>query len=147
MKQADAVSARMALDLRIGAAFTRLTTMRLQTRAPELQSSVISYGTPVLPGESLFLMRAGPCQFPTLGFVVDQYNRVQSFVPEPFWYIYVAIERPSEDLDSRDVEVVEFKWKRNHLFDMEVVVALYEQCVDEPMATVISVETKPTSRW
>lgn len=44
MKQADAVSARIALDLRIGAAFTRLTTMRLQTRAPELQNSVISYG-------------------------------------------------------------------------------------------------------
>lgn len=89
----------------------------------------------------------GPCQFPTLGFVVDQYNRVQAFVPEAFWYIYVAIERPSEDPHSRDVETVEFKWRRNHLFDMETVVALYEQCVDEPMATVTSVETKPTTKW
>lgn len=44
LQQADAVSARIALDLRIGAAFTRLTTMTLQNRAPELASSVISYG-------------------------------------------------------------------------------------------------------
>lgn len=44
IQQADAVSARIALDLRIGAAFTRLTTMTLQSRAPELASSVISYG-------------------------------------------------------------------------------------------------------
>ena len=44
MQQADAVSARMALDLRIGAAFTRLTTMALQVRAPELTNSLISYG-------------------------------------------------------------------------------------------------------
>lgn len=54
MMQADAVSARMALDLRIGAAFTRLTTMTLQTRIAELQSSVISYGespSNTVPGE------------------------------------------------------------------------------------------------
>jgi DNA topoisomerase-3 len=44
MQQADAVSARIDLDLRIGAAFTRLTTMTLQNRAPELANSVISYG-------------------------------------------------------------------------------------------------------
>jgi hypothetical protein len=24
---------------------------------------------------------------------------------------------------------------------------LYEQCVDEPLATVTSVETKPTTKW
>lgn len=76
---------------------------------------------------------------------MDQYNRVQSFVPESFWYIYMAIERTPEG--SRDIETVEFKWRRNHLFDMEAVVALYEQCVDEPMATVTSVETKPTTKW
>lgn len=57
----------------------------------------------------------------------------------------MAIERTPEG--SRDIETVEFKWRRNHLFDMEATVALYEQCVDEPMATVTSVETKPTTKW
>lgn len=52
MQQADAVSARMALDLRIGAAFTRLTTLTLQARVPELQSSMISYGKLAFPGRT-----------------------------------------------------------------------------------------------
>ncbi|TYJ52401.1 hypothetical protein B9479_006976, partial [Cryptococcus floricola] len=42
-KQADAVAARIALDLRIGSAFTRLTTMTLQARIPEFDNQVISY--------------------------------------------------------------------------------------------------------
>lgn len=71
---------------------------------------------------------------------------MQSFVPEPFWYIYVAIEREDE-ADPEKVETVDFKWRRNHLFDMPCAVVLYEQCVQSPLATVISVETKPTTKW
>ncbi|OCF45893.1 DNA topoisomerase III [Kwoniella heveanensis CBS 569] len=129
MRQADAVDVRIALDLRAGAAFTRYTTMTMQTRFPEYEQQVISYG---------------PCQFPTLGFVVDQYNRVQSFVPEQFWYIYVAIERTDEDGDDHTVEL---KWRRNHLFDLDFAGVLYEQCTLNPQATVLKVETKPTTKW
>jgi DNA topoisomerase-3 len=78
--------------------------------------------------------------------VVDQWNKVQGFVPEPFWYIYVGIEREAEDGSGR-IEMVDFKWRRNHLFDMEVVLALYGMCAENPMATVASVETKPSSKW
>lgn len=46
-RQADAVEARIALDLRVGAAFTRLMTMTLQTRVAELAEQVISYGESV----------------------------------------------------------------------------------------------------
>lgn len=65
----DAVDARQEIDLRLGAAFTRFQTVRLQTRFPEALSgqSFVSYG---------------PCQFPTLGFVVDRYLKIQAFVPE-----------------------------------------------------------------
>nr|XP_018265665.1 DNA topoisomerase III [Kwoniella dejecticola CBS 10117]OBR87823.1 DNA topoisomerase III [Kwoniella dejecticola CBS 10117] len=128
-RQADAVEARMALDLRIGAVFTRFMTMGLQVRVPELAEQLISYG---------------PCQFPTLGFVVDQYNRVQSFVPEIFGYIYVGIERTDEE---GEVRTVEFKWRRNHLFDMDIAAILYEQCAINPDARVLKVETKPTTKW
>jgi len=89
---------------------------------------------------------SGPCQFPTLGFVVEQWNKAQNFITEPFWYIYIAIEKQDED-DPDKTETVDFKWRRNHLFDMEAAIALYEQCVEMPMATVISVETKPTTKW
>jgi DNA topoisomerase-3 len=45
MRQADAVDVRISLDLRVGAAFTRLQTMGLQNRLPDLGQKVISYGT------------------------------------------------------------------------------------------------------
>ncbi|GHJ87179.1 hypothetical protein NliqN6_3581 [Naganishia liquefaciens] len=124
MRQAAAVEVRISLDLRVGAAFTRLQTMGLQARLPGLEQKVISYG---------------PCQFPTLGFVVDQYERVQAFVPETFWYIHIEQER----LEGS----VKFNWRRNHLFDMAAAFVLYEQCVEEPEATVRSVTTKPTTKW
>lgn len=42
--QANAVAARMELDLRIGSAFTRLQTLRLQSLAEELSQKILSYG-------------------------------------------------------------------------------------------------------
>ena len=42
--QVHAVEARTLLDLRFGAAFTRLQTLRLQGRFPELELKVVSYG-------------------------------------------------------------------------------------------------------
>ena len=46
-RQADAVSARIDLDLRAGAAFTRLMTTTLQNRVADLSDQVISYGMPI----------------------------------------------------------------------------------------------------
>ncbi len=68
----QAVDVRQELDLRIGAAFTRFQTMRLQKKFGELGQQLISYGS---------------CQFPTLGFVVERYKAIESFVPENFWKI------------------------------------------------------------
>lgn len=42
--QANAVAARIELDLRIGAAFTRLQTLQLQAVVAALKEKVISYG-------------------------------------------------------------------------------------------------------
>ncbi|KAL1411723.1 DNA topoisomerase [Vanrija albida] len=135
MRMVNAVETRQDLDLRLGAAFTRMMTMALQARFPELNQQeggkVISYG---------------PCQFPTLGFVVDQYNRVQSFVPEPFWHIAVSIERDSEDEEGATTSV-NFTWRRGHLFDLNIAILLYEDCIERPMARVIKVETKPTTKF
>ncbi|CAH7669233.1 DNA topoisomerase [Phakopsora pachyrhizi] len=124
MNQAYAVETRIELDLRIGAALTRYQTLGLQERFYQLEKNVVSYG---------------PCQFPTLGFVVDQYEKVKAFVPEPFWYIHVVFER--------DDSSVEFKWKRQRLFDWHPAFVLYELCADDPEATIKDVQLKPAVKW
>ncbi|KIY52889.1 prokaryotic type I DNA topoisomerase [Fistulina hepatica ATCC 64428] len=127
--QVDAVDARIQLDLRIGSAFTRLQTLSLQGRFPQLEredmkSSVISYG---------------PCQFPTLGFVVARWKQVESFVPETFWHIYLAL--------TREIEETRFTWRRNHLFDQDVALAIYEYVLTNSAARVNKVSNKSTKKW
>lgn len=122
--QANAVAARIELDLRIGAAFTRLQTLQLQSLDEKLTDALISYGS---------------CQFPTLGFVVDRYNRVRNFKPETFWLIKV--------IHVRERIKVTFNWRRVHLFDRAAVTVLFEQCLESGKAKVIKVQKKPTSKW
>ncbi|KAI9803660.1 MAG: DNA topoisomerase [Piccolia ochrophora] len=123
-RQANAVEARIELDLRIGAAFSRLQTTNIQSLSPALQERVISYGS---------------CQFPTLGFVVDRYFRVKDFVPEAFWSIKTKHKRDN-------IEVL-FTWQRGRLFDRIAVTILFERCLVARSAEVVKVTTKPTSKW
>ncbi|KAI0373951.1 prokaryotic type I DNA topoisomerase [Pilatotrama ljubarskyi] len=130
MAQASAVEARILLDLRIGSAFTRLQTLNLQNRHEALKKELVSYG---------------PCQFPTLGFVVARYNKVKNFKPEPFWYIYLSLSRPSST--STEAEETVFTWRRGHLFDFCAALALYEATLTHPLARVTKVTTKDTKKW
>ncbi|PIG80636.1 DNA topoisomerase 3 [Aspergillus arachidicola] len=122
--QANAVAARIELDLRIGAAFTRLQTLQLKHISEALSEKIISYGS---------------CQFPTLGFVVDRYLRVKNFKPENFWGIKV--------MHTRDSIKVNFLWRRVHLFDRAAVTVMLERCLMAKKAKVTKVNQKPTSKW
>ncbi|KAI1630375.1 DNA topoisomerase III [Exophiala viscosa] len=122
--QVNAVAARIELDLRIGASFTRLQCLELQRLSETLHDQTISYGS---------------CQFPTLGFVVDRYNRVRNFKPETFWLIKLT--------HTRDKIKVNFNWQRVHLFDRAAVTIIFEACLDDKLATVTKVQKKPTSKW
>ena len=81
----------------------------------------------------------GSCQFPTLGFVVDRYFRVQNFVPEKYWSIKVAHRRNGQE--------VSFAWDRVHLFDRMAVTILFERCLTARLARVTDMKTRPTSKW
>ncbi|KAF7478544.1 DNA topoisomerase 3-alpha [Marmota monax] len=121
----DAVDVRQELDLRIGAAFTRFQTLRLQKIFPEvLAEQLISYGS---------------CQFPTLGFVVERFKAIQAFVPEIFHRIKVTH-------DHKD-GTVEFNWKRHRLFNHTACLVLYQLCMEDPLATVVEIRSKPKSKW
>lgn len=122
-----ACDARSEIDLRIGAAFTRFQTMRLQQKFPK-DRGVISYG---------------PCQFPTLGFVVERYLEIENFVRETFFHI-VVVHSPSEPLDKR--ASTKFTWKRQRLYDRLCCLVIYEILVQNPIAKITSVEKKPTCK-
>jgi DNA topoisomerase-3 len=70
---------------------------------------------------------------------------VQSFSPEPFWYIYLALETP-EDGTGRSV-TTEFTWSRGRLFEFPIALAIYEMVLGSPLTRVISVQKKPTKKW
>lgn len=128
-RAAAAVEARQELDLRVGAALTRLQTLDIKRSIPELES-LISYG---------------PCQFPTLGFVVEQYERVRNFVPEKFWYVLVTDKR--REALGRPLQTVDFRWRRGHLFDEEIVKTFHNACKEASDACVTLVQTKPTKKF
>ncbi|KAI0024751.1 DNA topoisomerase [Xylariomycetidae sp. FL0641] len=123
-KQVNAVASRIELDLRIGFAFSRFLCTRLRTLGGPFQNLTLSYGS---------------CQFPTLGFVVDQYFRVRNFKPEAFWSIKVMHKREGIN--------VNFSWSRNRLFDRASVIVLYERCLTAKVAKVVKVQEKPTKKW
>jgi DNA topoisomerase-3 len=124
--QAAAVEARIILDLRIGAAFTRMQTLALQSHFRKIkeQKGPVSYG---------------PCQFPTLGFVVSQYKLVKAFVPESFWYIYLSL--------NRDGQNTEFIWNRGRVFEYNHAAELYENVLSDPIARVMRVTRKAIKKW
>jgi DNA topoisomerase-3 len=78
-------------------------------------------------------------------------REIQSHIPEPFWYIAVSY-RPDPANEGQQQQQqqqqgpqqrrqgqpsCEFKWARDRLFDQGVATLLYEQCAEEPTATVM----------
>lgn len=126
----DAVEARQEIDLRIGSAFTRFQTIRLQKRFDNLGKSVISYG---------------PCQFPTLGFVVQRHEDISRFVPQTFWYLSLDGEFEHPD-DPTKRMTVSFSWDRSRLYDRLACFILYDICLEAEEAVVTRCQERPTSR-
>jgi DNA topoisomerase-3 len=157
--EVDAVRTRMELDLRLGAAFTRMQTVTLQNQFEAIEG-VLSYG---------------PCQFPTMWFVDEQAKRIeaslidlpmkphlsspmcrapcfgwstrrffiQAFRSEPFWAIELEHRKRGED----GVEQLgRFSWARTRLFDRLCCLVLYELCVERATATVVSVNGRESRR-
>lgn len=123
LNEALAVDARQEIDLRIGASFTRFQTLLLQTKF-NWQGNGVADEKP--------LLSYGPCQFPTLGLIVQRAWEIQSHIPEPFWYIHVSYSSPRPEDGS-----CEFTWHRKRLFDQSVVLVIYDMCALNPRARVV----------
>ncbi len=130
----QAVQARSQLDLRVGAAFTRFQTLRLQKKFQLTSGSVVSYG---------------PCQFPTLGFVVERWARIETFVPEDFWFLELSLRIPAdpEETNTNQNRPIHFTWKRNRLYDRIMTLAFYEACLEAQVAVVTQLQGRPKNKW
>lgn len=89
------VDARQVMDLKIGVAFSRYQT---------------NYFQPLLRGQSeIRMITYGPCQTPTLGFCVDQAEKIKKFIPEPYWSIETVINEKGKAFI--------LKWGRGKIYD------------------------------
>jgi DNA topoisomerase III len=147
----QAVNARSELDLRTGAAFTRFQTLRLQKKfhLP---------GSGQNGGGSSGVISYGPCQFPTLGFVVERWARIETFVPEDFWFLELTLRVPQSDnnhqnattesrINNNSGRPIVFTWKRIRLYDRLITLALYESCMETQTAVVTQLVGRPKNKW
>ena len=102
-KEVEASDARQELDLREGCVFTRFQSIFLRKHFPQIVN-VVSYG---------------PCQFPTLGFIVERYEEILNFKKEKYWGF-------SSELQITENDFLKVYWERNHFFDKEPVISIYE---------------------
>lgn len=116
----DSVRTRMELDLRTGASLTRLQTISLRSKN-NTDKSVISYG---------------PCQFPTLGFIVEQYVKSSCFVPERFFTVDLILA----------INELSLKWERGVIFDFSFVSIIHNNLMDYSECVVSSVTNKEKSK-
>ncbi|CDW85516.1 dna topoisomerase [Stylonychia lemnae] len=126
----DAVRVRQEIDLRIGASFTRLQTLNFKdilTGGNQQMQLVISYG---------------PCQFPTLGFIVERFKQIRDFTPEKFWSLSLKISKRCPDKQ----EEVKFSWSRDRIFDKLTCLILHEKCLDHGRAKIIDINKNRRTR-
>ena len=124
-RKADAVAARSELDLRAGAAFTRFQTFRIDGRYEDVTTKVVSYG---------------PCQFPTLGFIVQRQQEIEKHDQQRFWKIELATT-----IDSKRVS---WMWRRKRVYDEQVASLLFarvkaSQGVVEKIEAKIATQQRP----
>jgi len=125
----EMVSARQEADLRSGVAFTRFLTLALGNTFQNIQA-VSSRNGKKQP------ISYGPCQFPTLGLVVDRFLTIRNFIPQKFRVIELVTEgKPFVETESsvnvsNSVPTLKFEWNRGRIFDLFVADALYEYCVE-----------------
>jgi len=70
------VDARRLIDLKVGVSFTRFFTNTILPEIKHIKTNVLSYG---------------PCQTPTLWFVVNRENEIKNFTPREYYQVKLDI--------------------------------------------------------
>jgi len=67
------------------------------------------------------MLTYGPCQTPTLGFCVDQAEKIKKFIPEPYWTIETVIGEKGFG------KVFVLKWQRGKIYDRTVATIIHSR--------------------
>ncbi len=107
-------------------------------------------------------------RFPTLGFVVERWARIETFVPQDFWYLDMTInvtddgtitgmpqneniqpngQQHNSNISRNKSRQLVLKWQRERLYDRSMTLALYESCLDVGEAEVKSLTGRPKNKW
>ena len=79
----------------------------------------------------------GPCQTPTLGFCVDQAEKIKKFVAEPYWTIETVVLEKGKEF--------KLKWDRGKIYNRTAVTILQARIASVQQAKVIDIQkTKVT---
>ena len=134
----DAVEIRQKIDLIIGASFTRIQSLTLKdvyiqknvnVQQNKNKSIVISYG---------------PCQFPTLNFIVERAEKKRKFVPEEFYYLELKLKKKDKEMGEK---ITTFNWERNRIFEKLICFTLLEKTLDNKFCKIISVQKKEKKKY
>lgn len=80
----------------------------------------------------------GSCRFPTLGFVVYRYLKIQSFVSEDFWTLSVS--------HTKDGVVSNLESRKERLSDLKTAEDLLSKLKERPEAVVTQITTEDTEK-
>ena len=178
-----AVDARQELDLRLGAAFTRFNTICVKRNGILGLLDDNDGGGGGGGGEggggggrgggrgggndkdNKGVISYGPCQFPTLGFIVQRKWDADAHVPERFWTISIGYQmqegggaaaaaaggggrqQQQQQRQRGGGRVVEFRWNRQRVFDEHLANSLFERVQNTPHATVLSTRGQEIKKW
>ncbi len=112
-------------------------------------------------------------RFPTLGFVVERWARIETFIPENYWYLEMSItvnadgsieglslqnnDQSREQQNGTDNHQqnntncrgrkIGLRWQRERLYDRVMTMVLYESCLDAEEAEVVSLTGRQKNKW
>jgi DNA topoisomerase-3 len=83
------------------------------------------------------MLTYGPCQTPTMGFVVEQAERIKWFVPETFWTIDVSVT------DEEGTKAT-LQWDRKRVFDKISAIIVFDRIKNSEAYVESIVESNAT---
>ncbi|EPR79984.1 DNA topoisomerase III, partial [Spraguea lophii 42_110] len=117
LNEAYAVDARMELDLRIGIIMSRLQSNYFRELNEKSNIGLFEHNNISKDKNKFIMVTYGPCQIPTLNFVVEREDSIINFIEEDFYSLEINIKKKMENI---------FKWNRNRVFDKKCITHLYD---------------------